>query len=80
MKKRIYKVRRTKRTRINYFNILVFITMIISGGLLIHDFIFWGIVPVFSGTFYQLTYFGLFIDVIAIAMLDLSVRYIKEWF
>ena len=54
--------------------------MIISGGLLIHDFIFWGIVPVFSGTFYQLTYFGLFIDVIAIAMLDLSVRYIKEWF
>ena len=80
MKKRIYKVKRTKKTRINYFNILVFITMILSGALLIHDFIFWGIVPVFSGTFYQLTYFGLFIDVIAIAMLDLSVHYIKEWF
>lgn len=78
--KRIYKVGRTKKRKINYFNILIFITMIISGGLLIHDFIFWGIVPVFSGTFYQLTYFGLFIDVIAIAMLDLSVRYIKEWF
>lgn len=78
--KRIYKVRRTKKRKINYFNILIFITMIISGGLLIHDFIFWGIVPVFSGTFYQLTYFGLFIDVIAIAMLDLSVCYIKEWF
>lgn len=78
--KRIYKVKRTKKRKINYFNILIFITMIISGGLLIHDFIFWGIVPVFSGAFYQLTYFGLFIDVIAIAMLDLSVRYIKEWF
>ena len=78
--KKIYKVKRTKKRKINYFNILIFITMIISGGLLIHDFIFWGIVPVFSGKFYQLTYFGLFIDVIAIAMLDLSVRYIKEWF
>lgn len=78
--KKIYKVKRTKKRKINYFNILIFITMIISGGLLIHDFIFWGIVPVFSGTFYQLTYFGLFIDVIAIAMLDLSVRYIKERF
>ena len=55
--------------------------MIISGGLLIQRFyIFGGIVPVFSGTFYQLTYFGLFIDVIAIAMLDLSVHTLKEWF
>lgn len=80
MKKRIYKVRRTKRTRINYFNILVFITMIISGGLLIHDFIFWGVIPMFTGTFYQLTYFGLFIDVVAIIMLDVSIQYIKEWF
>ena len=78
--KRIYKVRRTKKRKINYSNILIFITMLISGTLLIHDFIFWGIVPVFSGTFYQLTYFGFFINVIAIAMLDLSVRYIKERF
>lgn len=72
MKRKLY------RRKLNYFNILVFITMIISGTLLIHDFIFWGVIPVFSGTFYQLTYFGLFIDVIAIGMFDLSIQYIKE--
>lgn len=74
MKRKLY------RRKFNYFNILVFITMIISGALLIHDFIFWGVIPMFTGTFYQLTYFGLFIDVIAIIMLDVSVQYIKEWF
>jgi hypothetical protein len=74
------KNKRRRKRKLNYFNILVFISMIISGGLLIHDFIFWGVIPVFSGTFYQLTYFGLFIDVVAIGMLDLSIQYIKEWF
>ena len=74
MKRKLY------RRKLNYFNILVFITMIISGTLLIHDFIFWGVIPMFTGTFYQLTYFGLFIDVVAIIMLDVSVQYIKEWF
>jgi hypothetical protein len=74
MKRKLY------RRKFNYFNILVFITMIISVALLIHDFIFWGVIPMFTGTFYQLTYFGLFIDVIAIIMLDVSIQYIKEWF
>ena len=78
--KRIYKVKRNKKMKLNLFNVLVFITMIITGGVLLHDFIFWAIIPVFSGQYYMLTYFGLFLDLISIAMLDLSIQYIKEWF
>lgn len=78
--KRIYKVKRTKKMKLNLFNVLMFITMIISGGVLLHDFIFWAVIPIFSGQFYMLTYFGLFVDLIAVAMLDVSFNYIKEWF
>lgn len=72
-------MKRKRIVKINLFKLLVLITIIISGGLLIHDFIFWGVLPVFSGTFYQLTYFGLFIDVMAIALLDISIQLFKEW-
>ena len=72
-------MKRKRIVKINLFKLLVLITIIISGGLLIHDFIFWGLLPVFTETFYQLTYFGLFIDIIAIAMLDISVQLFKEW-
>lgn len=74
------KNKRRRKRKLNYFNILVFITMIISGGLLLHDLIVWAIIPLFSGEFYVLTYFGLFVDVVAFGMLDLSIQYIKEWF
>lgn len=68
-----------KKIKINLFNLVSLITMIICSALLIHDFIFWGVIPMFSGVTYQLTYFGLFIDVIAIGLLELNIQLIKEW-
>lgn len=68
-----------KKIKINLFNLVSLITMIICSALLIHDFIFWGVIPMFSGITYQLTYFGLFLDVIAIGLLELNIQLIKEW-
>lgn len=65
--------------KFNLFKIVPLITMLICSFLLIHDFIFWGVIPMFSGVTYQLTYFGLFLDVIAIGLLELSIQCIKEW-
>ena len=56
------------------------VSMLISIYLLVHDFIFWGVVPMFSGVTYQLTYLGMFLDVVAIGLIDLSIQFIKEWF
>lgn len=66
--------------RINYFNIIVLISALISGGLLIHDSIFYVFKPLITGDFILLTYFGFLIDVIALFMLEVSTQYVKEWF
>ena len=68
------------KRKINRLNTLVFVSLLISGGLLLHDFIVYGIIPLFNGKFYMVSYFGLFIDFIAFMMLEASVQYIKEWF
>lgn len=68
-----------KKYKVNLFRLLVVINLLICSSLLIHDFIFWGIIPMFKGEFYQLTYLGLFLDMGAILMVDVSVQLIKEW-
>jgi hypothetical protein len=77
MKKQIKK--RKSNYRISPFKCLVFINFLLASGLLIHDFIFWGIIPMFKGQFYQLTYLGLFIDFIAFLLVDISIQCFKEW-
>ena len=72
-------MKKKKKIKINLFNLVSLITIVICSALLIHDFIFWGVIPMFSGVTYQLTYFGLFLDVIAIGLLDLNFQLIKEW-
>lgn len=64
----------------SFFNFMMFASMTISIVLLVHDFIFWGIVPMFSGITYQLTYLGLFLDFVAIGLIEMSIQFIKEWF
>ena len=64
----------------SFFNFIMTVSMLISIYLLVHDFIFWGVVPMFSGVTYQLTYLGMFLDVVAIGLIDLSIQFIKEWF
>ena len=36
------------KRKINRLNTLVFISLLISGGLLLHDFIVYGIIPLFN--------------------------------
>ena len=75
------KTKKVKKTtyKISLFKVLVFINFLLASALLIHDFIFWGIVPLFNGEFYQLTYLGLFIDVSALCLIDISIQCFKEW-
>lgn len=77
MKKQIKK--RKSNYKISPFKVLVFINFLLASGLLIHDFIFWGIIPMFKGQFYQLTYLGLFIDFVAFLLVDISIQCFKEW-
>lgn len=68
-----------KRYKIDYFKVFVVINFILCSALLIHDFVFWGIIPMFTGVYYQLTYIGLFIDLSALMIVDLSIQLIKGW-
>lgn len=77
MKKQIKK--RKSNYKISPFKVLVFINFLLASELLIHDFIFWGVIPMFKGQFYQLTYLGLFIDFIAFLLVDISIQCFKEW-
>ena len=71
--------KRIKKIKFNFFKFVILFTMLVSSILLIHDFIFWGIIPMFSGITYQLTYFGLLIDLTCIGLLEVSIQLIKEW-
>lgn len=68
-----------KKFKLNLFNVVILVSMLGASILLIHDFIFWGVIPMFTGTFYTLTYFGMFIDFIAIFLLEMCIQIIKEW-
>ena len=68
-----------KRYKIDYFKVFVVINFILCSALLIHDFVFWGIIPMFTGVYYQLTYMGLFIDLSALMIVDVSIQLIKGW-
>lgn len=46
--------------------------------ILLHDFIFWAFIPMFTGTFYTLTYTGLFVDLICVFVLESGTQYLKE--
>jgi hypothetical protein len=61
-------------------NILILLSMLVAIGLLIHDFIFWGIIPFFSHTFYEMTYLGLFVDLSALGIIEVGFQYFKELF
>ena len=73
------KTKKKSNYKISPFKCLVMLNFLLASALLIHDFIFWGIVPLFKGQFYQLTYLGLFIDFSAFLLIDISIQCFKEW-
>ena len=74
MKKR----RRKIHFKLNITKIVILVSMLIAVLILGHDFIFWAIKPIFTGTFYELTYTGLFVDLICAFVLESGTQYIKE--
>lgn len=58
--------------------IVILFSITIAILILLHDFIFWAIRPIFTGTFYELTYTGLFIDMLCAFVLESGIQYIKE--
>lgn len=68
-----------KKIKIKYFNIFIIISMILATILLAHDLIIYAITPFFTGKFYMLTYLGMFIDLSALMMLEVSLQIIKDW-
>lgn len=58
--------------------IVILFSITIAILILLHDFIFWAIKPIFTGTFYELTYTGLFIDMLCAFVLESGTQYLKE--
>lgn len=79
MKKNIKKRVKKNKYKIDWFRVLVILSTLLGTGLLIHDFICYALIPLFSGLFYQMTYFGFFLEFVAIALVDVGIQLIKEW-
>ena len=76
--KKIKKVHFKPFKNLTFGKILILVSLIIAGAVLTHDFIFWAIKPIFTGTFYELTYTGLFVDLLCAFVLESGTQYIKE--
>ena len=71
--------KKTKKRKIKVFNIFAVLSMLVAAALLIHDLLAWAIIPLFTThEFFMLTYFGFFVDMIAMFVLDTGWDYLKE--
>lgn len=81
---RLYQKRKDlsmkRKIKLNKTNFIILVLFIISSFLLLHDLVFWGILPIIKCYSCQLTYFGIFTDLIAIITLELSSQIMSEWF
>lgn len=74
MKKRV-----KKKYKLSLFNIIAILSVIGAAILLIHDLLVWAIIPLFTThEFFMITYFGFFVDMIAMFVLDTGWDYLKE--
>lgn len=72
------KKRKKIHFKLNISKLVILVSILIAFLILLHDFIFWAIAPIFTGTFYELTYTGLFIDLLCAFVLESGTQYIKE--
>lgn len=61
-------------------NIFILVSMLLAAALLIRDFVFWGIIPMFTKQFYMITYFGLLVDFSAYMIFKICYLYFEELF
>ena len=67
-----------KKFKLNLFHTFMFLSGCLGAFVLIHDLIVWAIIPLFTGNFVMLTYFGMFVDLISILLIELTIQCIKE--
>ena len=53
--------KKSKKIKINFFNLFMLLSGCLGAYVLIHDLIVWAIIPLFTGEFVMLTYFGMFV-------------------
>lgn len=70
--------KRVKKIKINFFNLFMLLSGCLGAYVLIHDLIVWAIIPLFTGEFVMLTYFGMFVDLTAIALVELTIQMLEE--
>lgn len=73
-------VKKRKKIKINFFNLFILASVILAGFTLLHDLLVWGIIPLFTGQFYCLTYFGMFVDLATVFILEAGFQVMEEWF
>lgn len=78
IKKRIHFKPFKLLKKLSFFEIVILISIILAVTILTHDFIFWAVMPLFTGNFYCLTYTGLFVDIFCIFVLEAGTQYFKE--
>ena len=71
-------MKKNRKIKFNLFHLIMFASACFALGVLIHDFIFWGVMPLFTGETICLTYFGFFVDLLAILIIDLTIQCIRE--
>lgn len=71
-------MKKNRKIKINLFHLIMFASACFGLGVLIHDFIVWALIPFFTGDFVMLTYYGMFVDLLAIFIIDLTIQCIRE--
>lgn len=67
-----------KTIKLKLFNIFVLLSACLGTLQLLHDLIIWAIIPFFTGKYVMLTYFGMFVDLASILLIEMAIQYIKE--
>ena len=68
-----------KKIKVNFFNAFMLLTAAIGAGVLLYDLIVWAIIPVFNGEFICMTYFGMFVDLFALGLVELGIQCLEEY-
>ena len=72
------KKRKKIHFKLNIGKLVILVSILISSLILLHDFIVWALLPIFTGNFLTLTYTGLFVDLLCAFVLESGTQYFKE--
>ena len=73
------KKRKVAKIKFNFFNAFMLSSGCLGLFVLGYDFIRWAIIPFISGEFICMTYFGMFIDLFAIGLVEIAYQCLEEY-